>query len=148
MTDTAFEISRSVGVDNDGFRYAVVRERDGRGFAFRITDCCDASAKGSMVGDFPAVVCRNCYQVVDPMLGMEPNLTESRTTVSALRVWWHNIGQDVEVVLPDETVTGEIQSVDRDVSSSGRWMVIVTVRDDNGTWDLHLPSDHLVTIFE
>lgn len=50
--------------------------RDMRGYRFTIvdfydcyiTDCCDASSKGSMDG----VVCRACYREVDPYLGGIP----------------------------------------------------------------------------
>lgn len=38
------------------------------GMQFYLTDCCVASAKGSIDG----VVCRKCYGLIDPMLGGLP----------------------------------------------------------------------------
>lgn len=34
------------------------------GTIYRLTPCCNASGKGSMVGDRPAIVCRACYKEV------------------------------------------------------------------------------------
>lgn len=42
--------------------------RDEDGSAFYVTECCAASAKGSM----GAVVCRKCYRDIDPSLGGIP----------------------------------------------------------------------------
>ena len=39
------------------------------GSAWYVTECCQASAKGSTADGRPAVVCRSCYREVDPRLG-------------------------------------------------------------------------------
>jgi hypothetical protein len=57
--------NRVVERDDQGLRFVVLD-----GFAFYITDCCDASAKGSM-GE---VVCRACYREIDPALGGLPTV--------------------------------------------------------------------------
>ena len=36
---------------------------------YRLTPCCGASGKGSMVGDRPAIVCRGCYNEVEDVFG-------------------------------------------------------------------------------
>lgn len=61
--------TNEVKVDRYGLRYVTDPET---GWDFYITDCCDASAKGSVAGDYPAVVCRACYTEVDPALGGIP----------------------------------------------------------------------------
>ena len=43
----------------------VVNNYNGRGYAFFLTPCCDASAKGMDGG----VGCRSCYEYVDQMYG-------------------------------------------------------------------------------
>lgn len=58
-----------VGDDGIGL---IAESTDHPGFRYYLTDCCLASAKGSMVGDEPAVVCRACYHVVDDALGGIP----------------------------------------------------------------------------
>lgn len=55
---------RDVRLDTWGMEY--VRDEDG--FAFYVTPCCDASAKGTEWG----IVCRSCYEDVDPSLGGVP----------------------------------------------------------------------------
>lgn len=59
---------REVKIDSEGYRYVI--EDD---FEFRITPCCDASAKGSM----GAIVCRNCYEEIDPNIGNTPKGQET-----------------------------------------------------------------------
>lgn len=54
---------RFVGM-TDG--YVVV---EAHGMRYGLTPCCGASATGSMVDDVPAIVCRSCYEEVDPFLG-------------------------------------------------------------------------------
>lgn len=34
-----------------------------------LTNCCEATGKGSMVDDKPEIVCRKCYKPVDMMFG-------------------------------------------------------------------------------
>jgi hypothetical protein len=58
---------RFVGVTAED--YLVVESED---IQWALTPCCHASAKGSFVGDEPAVVCRHCYEPVDPSLGGTP----------------------------------------------------------------------------
>ena len=36
---------------------------------FRLTDCCQASGKGTMIGDRPAIVCRDCHYEVSMIFG-------------------------------------------------------------------------------
>jgi len=57
---------RFVGMSPEG--WVVV---EAYGLRYGLTPCCGASAKGSMVGDEPAIVCRACYAEVDPLLGGE-----------------------------------------------------------------------------
>lgn len=52
------------------------------GFYWYLTDCCEASAKGSFVGCEPAVVCRKCYCEVDPRLGDLPTVTDELRAVA------------------------------------------------------------------
>lgn len=70
LTDgRAIEVPEGVkvlGVTSDGY---VVAEADG--LAYGLTPCCGASATGSFVDDEPAIVCRSCYDEVDPLLGGE-----------------------------------------------------------------------------
>lgn len=51
------------GVDAMGL--LVVGDSDVPGLLYSLTDCCFASAKGSM----GAIVCRGCYEEIDPLLG-------------------------------------------------------------------------------
>ena len=52
------------GVYLDGSYYWVVGES--YGMFYPLTECCGASAKGSM----GAVVCRACYAEIDPLMGI------------------------------------------------------------------------------
>lgn len=45
---------------------------------YPLTPCCQASAKGSIAGDYPATVCRNCYEEVDDSFGDCWQPTEER----------------------------------------------------------------------
>ena len=63
--------NRTVRRDSTGMRYVV-----DDGFAFYITPCCDASAKGSM----GATVCRNCYREIDPAYGGLPQVPATPNT--------------------------------------------------------------------
>jgi hypothetical protein len=63
MIDTKVHV---LGRDGIGW----VAEADG--FRYYLTECCGASAKGSVAGGEPAVVCRCCYSEIDPMLGDVP----------------------------------------------------------------------------
>lgn len=47
------------------------------GIAFYITDCCDASGKGSLADGAPAVLCRCCLREVAPEIGALPEPKES-----------------------------------------------------------------------
>lgn len=62
---------RKVRIDRHGLRYVVTQDSG----AFYITDCCDASAKGSN----GVIVCRSCHDEVDPRLGdtPQPSVVES-----------------------------------------------------------------------
>jgi len=55
-----YAVDTFVGMSSEG--YAVCKE--GR-MQWGLTNCCGASAKGSM----GAIVCRNCCEEIDPMLG-------------------------------------------------------------------------------
>lgn len=57
--------------DRHGLRYVVTE--DGPMY---ITDCCDASAKGSVALGEPETVCRACYRTVDDALGGVPETRE------------------------------------------------------------------------
>lgn len=73
---------RDVRLDTWGMAY--VRDEDG--FAFYITPCCDASAKGMEWG----ISCRGCYQDIDPSFGGVPEPFEEDMTEEQkekLRKW-------------------------------------------------------------
>lgn len=65
---TVTEVDRhghEVRIDSWGMRYAT----DETGWTWYLTDCCDASAKGSECG----TVCRACYRPVCSSLGGIPD---------------------------------------------------------------------------
>lgn len=43
---------------------------ESEGIFYLLTPCCEASGKGSMVDEVPAIVCRKCYNEVDAIYGM------------------------------------------------------------------------------
>lgn len=57
------DFTGTMGRDADGY---IVHRADH--MDYRLTECCHASAKGSM----GAIVCRNCYTEIDPAIGGEP----------------------------------------------------------------------------
>jgi hypothetical protein len=50
-------------------------------FAYPLTPCCGASAKGGEYG----IVCRKCYADIDPMYGMATDITTLDTWIDT---WW------------------------------------------------------------
>lgn len=55
-----------------------------------LTRCCAASAKGSIAGDYPCVVCRNCYEEIDDEYGDCWTLEDARgwDTYYMLLAYW------------------------------------------------------------
>ncbi len=66
MSDTLDRYGRVVLVDDIGIRYVI-----DDGMAFYITDCCDATAKGTANAE-SGVCCRSCYEELDPVMGGLP----------------------------------------------------------------------------
>jgi len=61
---------------------------------YPLTECCEASAKGSEGG----IVCRRCYRAIDDLLGMgwtwdDPEL------VNGLKVWFDLLPEEIAEVM-------------------------------------------------
>jgi hypothetical protein len=62
-----------LGRDASGYRVWRFSLGDGKLMDARVSECCGASAKGSVAGGAPATVCRACYAEIDSLIGGEPN---------------------------------------------------------------------------